>query len=737
MSLGNVVTMQGTKRSAKRSPNHSRRVLPPVYQSVKNLAHKHMVALIQGLFDNTDDALFELADKSQSDQQQEMYFDSMRHIRLHRKSIGTDFLKNFEENFDALLNTESELVEEDLDAEDYSLVDQDELEMSVAVSGIASKVTSIFSLPIMQLTKRFGEVVKPIEVTERSNPLGPHALSSAFADSLSGLDVNIKIRIILMKLFERFVMERMGPVYDEVNNKLIQSGVLPDLKGIAKQKRMQRKSPLPASSKTSEPSDSGSEDFGFQTVQNLLANTRAGGAHGSGGTNGGGGSTGSGGTGTSGPMITIPSSDVLVALSELQKSTSSESIDPDRIPEQADLRNILLTGAGAGKSLGQADDDTVNFVGMLFDYILNDRNLAIPMKALIGRLQIPIVKLGLLDKTFFSNGAHPARLLLNELSSAGIGWSSGRELKRDALYEKIESIVAKVLTSFSDDPNLFTDLLRDLRSFVSQDTRRNVLVEQRVKDTEHGKAKSHQAKRVVQTLINQKACGLRLPSQVGKFLSEVWSRVLTLRWAKHGESSQEWQEGVHTLDTLLWSLQPLAEVIDIEQRDELKEDLINAIAVGADSLGMHTDEIEEYVGWLDSHLNELSDNDRAYVEEDERPEPSTPAEDFPEIVLTADDLVELTASEEALLKPYTEGTWVELKTEDDTIARCKLSTVTYPTHQFIFVNRRGMKVFEKSATDMLDLISAEKIRLIDESQVFDRALQSVIGNLRKLHRQAS
>ena len=219
----------------------AKRVVPPVYQAVKNLAHKHIVALIQGLFDNTDDALFELADKSQSDQQQEMYFDSMRHIRLHRKQIGNDFLANFEANFEDLFDHSTPVTVDELEADDYALVDQDDLEMSVAVSGIASKVTSIFSLPIMQLTKRFGEVVKPTEVTERLNPLGPHALSSAFADALGALEVNIKIRIILMKLFERFVMERMGPVYEEVNAKFIQHGILPDLKGMGtKQRRTAR-----------------------------------------------------------------------------------------------------------------------------------------------------------------------------------------------------------------------------------------------------------------------------------------------------------------------------------------------------------------------------------------------------------------------------------------------------------------------------------------------------------------
>ena len=118
------------------------------------------------------------------------------------------------------------------------------------------------------------------------------------------------------------------------------------------------------------------------------------------------------------------------------------------MPPVLDLRQVVAIKAkqAPGQSnagMAQADDDAVNFVGMLFDYILNDRNLAIPMKALIGRLQIPIVKLAVIDKSFFEKSGHPARQLLNELSSAGIGWSEGVELKRDALYNKVESIVLR------------------------------------------------------------------------------------------------------------------------------------------------------------------------------------------------------------------------------------------------------------------------------------------------------
>ena len=97
MTQGNVVNM----RSAKRKDL----VLPPVYQSVKNLAQKQIATLISSLFDNTDDALFELADKSRSDHQQDMYFDSMRHIRLHRKTLEKNFLTQFAANFENLLTS--------------------------------------------------------------------------------------------------------------------------------------------------------------------------------------------------------------------------------------------------------------------------------------------------------------------------------------------------------------------------------------------------------------------------------------------------------------------------------------------------------------------------------------------------------------------------------------------------------------------------------------------------------
>ena len=738
-----------------KTPERRKVSLPPVVQSIRQKTKKQLAELMDVLFSNTDDALFELADRSQSDQHQEMYFDSMRVIRLHRSELGANFITNFVQAFDdafAPQHRESS-AQQELDGDDYALLDKDELEMNVAISGIVSKVTSLYSLPVMHLTKRLDSLAKMQTITELSNPLGPHALSSAFADTLGSLDVSIKIRIILMKLFERFVMEQLRPLYDNANQALIDANVLPDLKDTpakaARSTSHSRSQPLSRDSSTNGHLGEGNEAaVGFETVQNLLANLRHSTVPSA--SVDGGANPSIGGTTTNlgisnftrnnyANLPVLPSNELVDVLNSMQQATDLSSIDVTTVPQLADLPSLVVAHtdkAGHKQGLGRADDDTVNFVGMLFDYILNDRNLAIPMKALIGRLQIPIVKLAILDRSFFERTTHPARMLLNELSSAGIGWSSAQELKRDALYNKIEEIVLRVLNEFGDNPTLFEEMVEDLREFVSKDSRRSVLVEQRVRESEAGKAKTRSAKLTVQNVINQKACGLRVPPEVGRFISEVWSKYLTLLCVKYGESSEQWVHSVSTLDSLLWALQPLSTVDEIDKRDEQREEISEQVVVGMHEIGTPEDEVEQFKDWLGHHLLQLSQDDRAFIasEDIEHPaEQDQTLQIIEEIVLTSEQPAPEEGVEPEFLKPLkaiSEGTWVEFSDKDK--LRCKLATITQPGNTYVFVNRRGMKVVEKNRIELATLLKEEKLQVIDESQVFDRALQSVIGSLRKM-----
>jgi hypothetical protein len=85
----------------------------------------------------------------------------------------------------------------------------------------------------------------------------------------------------------------------------------------------------------------------------------------------------------------------------------------------------------------------------------------------------------------------------------------------------------------------------------------------------------------------------------------------------------------------------------------------------------------------------------------------------------------------------TEGVWVEISDEDGDKTRCKLAAIVKPGNRYVFVNRRGMKVAERTRMALAVELKRRSIVILDESQVFDRALAAVIGNLRQLQRQPS
>ena len=111
---------------------------------------------------------------------------------------------------------------------------------------------------------------------------------------------------------------------------------------------------------------------------------------------------------------------------------------------------------------------TIELVAMLFDFVFETRDLPDGIKALLARLQIPVLKAAMLDGAFFAKKSHPARLLVNALAQAGLGWSTvmGQE---DPLYKKIDEIVHKILDGFTDNLGLFDELRDDLEAFLAEE----------------------------------------------------------------------------------------------------------------------------------------------------------------------------------------------------------------------------------------------------------------------------
>jgi hypothetical protein len=211
---------------------------------------------------------------------------------------------------------------------------------------------------------------------------------------------------------------------------------------------------------------------------------------------------------------------------------------------------------------------------------------------------------------------------------------------------------------------------------------------------------------------------------------------------QEGAGSASWEALMFSLDDLLWSLQPLDDLHEIDKRDDLRDNLLGRIRAGMSLIRLSDSDQDRWCDLIQEQLDEVSRNDRAFLEDDEMARSPDVFPEMAEIVLAAPhevtDSYQGTAPAPAFLEKInrlTEGSWVEIHHSGDSVLRCKLATIVRPGDRYVFVNRRGMKVAEKTRMELARELQDDKLVMLNDSQVFDRALQAVIGNLRQIQNQ--
>ncbi len=727
--------------------------LPVALINVRDKAAQQLKQALQTLFDNADDTLFEMADRATSNVEQNAFFEAMRDLRMKRRNIERGFLQSIFESFSTLNQYEiGQPAPQETSFDSLALVQNDELEETVAIDTMVTKVVNRDAMALSHLTTRLNALISK-KLDDKSNPLGPQALCENFLRACQGLGVDIKVKLIILKLFEKYVLSNLDQLYAEANQTLVAAGVLPELQSAPPRRQAQpRAAAVYGQTGASGSDQAGFIDDGMQEVfgalQSLLSEVR----------------------GTALPArnhpsdaVPISSHDLLRLLSHMQSRTPQSIQDFDLQDQLEQLLRRASAKSGKSRVVGEVDEDVINLVSMLFEFILDDRTLPDSLKALIGRLQIPVLKVAVLDKTFFSRGSHPARRLLNEIASAAMGWGDQDEAQRDSLYQKIEQVVVRLLNDFVDDPAIFSELLADFLSFTGDERRRSELLEQRTRDAEEGRARAEMARQEVEQALNARMLGKTLPEVVVRLLQEAWSKVLLLTCLKHGTLSDEWDAAVATMDDLIWSVSPHESDEERARLLELVPNLLKALRDGLSSAAFDPFSTSDFFNQLEAlHVQALQppkqptppaapefrgDNvfDLLELPPDE-PEligPPTPAmiEVIEEIVLVApgesreqEAEISLPDDDEALIKVdnLRVGSWVEFQEDEEHKLRCKLAAIIKPTGKYIFVNRTGMKVLEKTRTGLAIEFRRGAIRLLDDALLFDRALESVIGNLRRL-----
>lgn len=740
------------------------RLPAPVHRVREKGIHLFQEAL-KNLFDGADDALFALADRAESNLEQNIYFEAMREVRLKRRSMEKSFFTELDRGFAALLRASAALEDEfdaDVSVDELSIVENEQLEYQVALESMTAKALKSVAEPSQHLAMRIDSLV-PAKVYQRNNPLGPERLCEAFWRVVEPLDLNTKAKLIVLKLFEKAVISQLDKVYTVLNNSLIQQNILPSLatRQTAKSAAQKRRSTdsattpvegagatqgLPAGSVAA---DAQSDPQLWEKLRTLLSGQVSGG--------------GQGGAAQAASTLPVMTPNALLdALSSIQNFLRSRNVDTSgTILTTPQLLKLVQQQGHQQARFSEPDQDVIHLINMMFEFILDDRNLAAPMKALLARLQIPLLKVALEDKQFFNVAGHPARRLLNELATAALGWQPMQDdPAKDPLYKKIDTTVSQVLSEFETDVGVFEVLLTEFITFVEKEQRRAVVLERRIVDAEDGKAKAEQAKAHVAEQISMATEGKSLPECVSQILLGPWQNVLLLTLLKHGDDSDQWQSGCKTVKDLVWSVTAAMDDGARLRLMSLLPDLLSRIKGGFELIAFNSFEMNDLLRQLESvHLQRLRQPDEPQVVEEEQVGEEITTADLADEL--SDDLTEDMANElasevdEAMgvldhadepesmvtslwldkVDQLKQGTWFEVAEEGKPPYRCRLAALLKSVNRYIFVNRNGMKVADKSRVELASALENGEFQVLDDGMLFDRALESVIGNLRAARQQ--
>ena len=272
--------------------------------------------------------------------------------------------------------------------------------------------------------------------------------------------------------------------------------------------------------------------------------------------------------------------------------------------------NVLrdLQESSLGKKANQLESMTIELVAMLFDFIFETKDLPDGIKALLARLQIPVLKAAMLDGAFFAKKNHPSRLLVNALADAGRGWSPAMGTD-DPLYSHIDAIVHRILDGFTDNLAIFDEAREKLEKFLAEEEKvaeANIQsTAEEINQTDRREMASAVAKAEVERRIEM----YPVPNFLATFLRQQWTPTLEEIYLKHGEESDTWEQSVAMLEDLVWSVQPKRTKDDRKHLVALLPSLLKRLSAALLEIATASEERERFMSNLiEAHAASVKPN---------------------------------------------------------------------------------------------------------------------------------
>lgn len=767
----------------------------PVLNDCRDMAVSRLAQALTQMMDKAADDLFDLSEQATHYEMRNLYMEAMGVARDQRGLIEAGFKQSFIQDFNQEIRRDKRLQHElDLNASELSLVEPDDLEESLASSNIANSIYGDCAEELFGIEKRMGVLMHDPDLLQSNNPLGPEVIGNAFMKSLKALDCPVKVKLLLVNLFNKHMPRQTKGIYQQINQFLVDKGVLSKIRaGMKKQPDVSEPAgTAPNERNVAAPSPSGEGGL-FAALQQLL--TRGiGGA----GFSGGFGSGGDASAGDASAMLmdggaqqaVLPAQSMAVvsSLTQLQHGQLDGLAGTGGALDAAALANgrvnVLreIKSSPVASTMGHVDAMTLDIVAMLFDYILDDRRIPDAMKALIGRLQIPVLKVAMLDKAFFSQKSHPARKLLDRLAEVSVGWDE-TEGHEGGFYQAVDELIQRILNEFDDKVGIFAEVLENLESYLVEEKKRTDERTGLSAQVVHQREQNELSRIMAHDEVRRRIHKPHIPEVIRSFLTGCWESVLTSAYTQAGEDGASWNQAIATMDELVWSIEPKTVPEERKKLIGLLPSLLKRLQDGMVQTGLPDAERDQFFARLvNCHAVVVKAGLHGIEQEDMRQaefvEQEIAAEEAAEIALHVaepTDFAEITVPQEhvepdpafmqaliadseieagwqtftigeanwqgeaavasddydAMVKRLKRGAWIEIEQDNGASTRVKLAWVSPLKGLFLFTNRLGERAVSITPEGLAEKFRNGVAHVIDDISLVDSAVNNLMERLKQ------
>ena len=459
--------------------------------------------LITRFYQGVADYLFELSKATRDVAEQNTYFDALKTINSTRDTVRPEFIeavKNHLMNYSPQQMQRGNVDYENPSSGSLSIVEDDAFDDWLADTETIDSIEARYREELTAMERRLS-LLFDVEVSNENNPYGPGVFSRSFHSVVKPLGMRHKVNLACYTVFRDVLLDRLGTLYDRLNDYLIENDVLPVIeyklaKPVSEPEPVKQESSaadvevavdirgdvarevvVGAQEKEGDPAlqpKHSDQDlyalFGElrdlqQQLSEKMVTQKAGDSEANLSSSISGDEVkGPLGDGADGNAVEhFNANDITGALSRLQPISRKGRDKRSARDYREEVTKLLNSdNESAGKMIGVRENQIMDVASNLFYTMSSDEQMSEKVHQWIDELELPLLKMAIVDDGLFTDRDHLVRQVINKLSQLEVLAEGAGESGQASVHKAIAWIIDIVNEEFDGSTEVFSRAVQQL-----------------------------------------------------------------------------------------------------------------------------------------------------------------------------------------------------------------------------------------------------------------------------------